>query len=89
MFRKGKKKSRQEDVKVDTTNNNFVAEEASTSDSQRIPDRTDGNFDSNGFVDLSPPEDKRPTLLGPKQPCQVTLLGHMPLFVRIEYKSFY
>ena len=67
MFKKGKKKSKEEDARIEAANRNgFVAQNNEGGNSL-----TDG-FDANGFVDLTPSEDKKPTLLGPRQPCQVS-----------------
>ena len=80
MFKKQKKKSKQETQTVDNklqnqrssnigTDLSFDVIENRSNGEITDADQPDG-FDSQGFVDLTPAEN-RPVLLGPKQLCQV------------------
>lgn len=80
MFKKQKKKSKEEAVTVENklknhrtsniiTDSSFAADENGNNGEMTFSDQVDG-FDSQGFVDLTPAENQ-PKLLGPKQLCQV------------------
>ena len=69
MFKKRKNKTKQDILTTEDKQKENESPNPSTGADENGSDNVDG-FDSEGFVDLTPPE-KQPKLLGPKQNCQV------------------
>ena len=75
MFKKGKKKSKDESASKFESRQQIAKSEAvdfnMNWNAGEAREQVDG-FDENGFVSLKP--EHTPALVGPKQPCQVTIL---------------
>ena len=72
MFKKRKNKTKQDILTAKDQQKENESPNLSSAACENGHDDVDG-FDSEGFVDLTPPE-QQPKLLGPKQSCQVFYL---------------
>ena len=72
MFKKRKNKTKQDILTAEDKQKENEPPNPSSAADENAHDNVDG-FDSEGFVDLTPPE-QQPKLLGPKQSCQVFYL---------------
>ena len=75
MFKKGKKKSKEtvaKSLSLDSEQSAGGGCGVSSDNTARARKEQVDGFDENGFVDLK--ANHYPTLMGPKQPCQVKIL---------------